>query len=199
MMSPSAIIVRADVQYELDRGPGSGPHRTRSVRAPQPSGRREPRHQHAQDEPIHAASVGSEENIAQHITKPAGDPTLRQVIAAVLDHVAALAKAPQIAEPVVRRVIVEMGGGEDHARRAYLDGLHERRLKGRPTTAVPPCPTQWVKPSSVREAANRAAVWPLAALAFALGAIEADAPADFRPMRRVKAAQLGSDWHRPGF
>jgi len=37
---------------------------------------------------------------------------------------------------------------------------------------------------------------PLATLAFALGTIEADASADFRPMRWIEPAQFGSDRHR---
>jgi hypothetical protein len=53
--------------------------------------------------------------------------------------------------------------------------------------------------SSVREAADRGAVRPLAALALASGTIEADVSADLRPMRRVEPAQFGSDRHRPEF
>src|SRR6185312_4701701 len=112
--------------------------------------------------------------------------------------VAALAEAPQIAQPIVLRVIVEMRCGQDHPRRAHLDRLDERRPAGRPATAVAPGLMQWIEPSSVGEAADCGAVRPVAALALAAGALEANASADLRPMRWIEPAQFGSDRHRPG-
>jgi hypothetical protein len=61
--------------------------------------------------PVGRASVGSEEDIPHRVAKPVGNPALRQVMAAILDHVTALAEVSQIAEPIVFRVFVEMRGG----------------------------------------------------------------------------------------
>jgi hypothetical protein len=44
-----------------------------------------------------------------------GDPSLRQVVRAIVDHMAALAQALQIAQPVVARVVIEVDGGQPHA------------------------------------------------------------------------------------
>ena len=72
---------------------------------------------------------------------------------------------------------------------------------GRPTTTVEPGPTHRIEPSSIvhRGGSGRGTVRPLAALALASGALEADASADLRPMRRIEPAQFGSDRHRPEF
>ena len=193
------LPARVDVQQKLQRGRGPGPCRTSPAHHGRRRGRRELRDQQGQDEPVRPASVGPEKDIAQRIAQPVGDPALRQMVVPVVDHVAALAEAPQIAQPVVLRVVVEMRGGQDHPRRAHLDRLDERGPAGRPATAVAPGLTQRIEPSSIGEAADRGAVRPLAALALAAGALEADASADLRPMRRIEPAQFGSDRHRPGF
>jgi hypothetical protein len=59
----------------------------------------------------HRTQVGAEEEIAQGIASPVGDPTLPQVVGAVVQQVAALAQAAQIAQPVVARIMIEVGGG----------------------------------------------------------------------------------------
>jgi hypothetical protein len=51
---------------------------------------------------------GLEKDIAERIVQPAGDPALRQMVVAVLNHVTALAEAPRIAQPIVLRLVVEM-------------------------------------------------------------------------------------------
>src|SRR6185312_15444857 len=102
-----------------------------------------------------------EKDVAQCIAQPVGDPALRQMVIAVVDHVAALAEAAQIAQPVVLRVVVEMRGGQDYPRRAHLDRLDERRPAGGPAPAVDPGLTRRIEPSSIGEAADYGAVWPL--------------------------------------
>jgi hypothetical protein len=83
-------------------------------------------------------SVGPEKDIAERIAQPVGDPALCQMMVAVMDHMAALAEAPQIAQPVVLRVVVEMRDGQGHPRRAHLDRLDERGLASwrRPLRAI---------------------------------------------------------------
>jgi len=121
---------RLDVQEELDRGRGWMRSWADPARTGRSSRQREPRDQGVQNDPVCAASVGPEENIAQRIAKPVSNPALRQVVAAVMDHVAALAKASQIAKPIVCWVIVDMRGSQDHAGRAHLNGFHERGPAG---------------------------------------------------------------------
>jgi len=121
---------RLYVQEELDRGRGWMRSWADPARTGRSSRQREPRDQGVQNDPVCAASVGPEENIAQRIAKPVSNPALRQVVAAVMDHVAALAKASQIAKPIVCWVIVDMRGSQDHAGRAHLNGFHERGPAG---------------------------------------------------------------------
>ena len=56
--------------------------------------------------------VGTEEQIAEGAAQQVGDPPLCQVVRPVVDHVASLAKAFQVARPIVGRVMVEVRCGE---------------------------------------------------------------------------------------
>ena len=61
------------------------------------------------------AFIGSEEQVGQGVAASIGDPALRQMMRPIVQHVAALTEGPQVGEPVVGRIAVEMGGGEHDA------------------------------------------------------------------------------------
>jgi hypothetical protein len=113
----------------------------------------------------------------------------------IVQKVAALTERPQILEPIVGRVAVEVGRGEHDARCAKPGCLHEIRPPGGPSSAIPPCRRLLVEPSPVWQAAEANEVRSAAALATALSGLEADLPAQLAPVWRVEWSQLRSDWH----
>jgi hypothetical protein len=60
------------------------------------------------------------------------------MVRAIVDHVAALAQALQIAPPVVTRVVVEVRRSQDHAGVPDLRGFDEIGPARRPTAAIAP-------------------------------------------------------------
>jgi hypothetical protein len=61
------------------------------------------------------ARVRAKKKIAEGPSHPIGQPSLRQVVWAVVEHVAPLAQALEVGRRAVRRVVVEMGCGENDA------------------------------------------------------------------------------------
>lgn len=139
--------------------------------------------------------VRPEEQVTQGTAEEVSDPALRQVVRAVVDHVATLTKAAQIAQPVVGRIVIEVRGGEHDARRPHPHHLFQVGPAGDAATAIAPRLACWIEPPSVRQAAHRAAMRPAACLAYAAGALKADTSAEMGPMRGIQAAQLSSDRH----
>ena len=82
--------------------------------------------------------IGAEEEIAERTAQKVSDPPLRQMVRAIVDHVAALAQALQIAPPVVTRVVVEVRRSQDHAGVPDLRGFDEIGPARRPTAAIAP-------------------------------------------------------------
>ena len=80
------------------------------------------------------------------------EPTLRQMKRAVLQHMAALAEAPQVGEPVVGRIVVQMRGGEHDAGQTDLRGIDQIRPARGTTTPVAPCSHCLVEPAAVGQA-----------------------------------------------
>ena len=113
----------------------------------------------------------------------------------VVDQVATLAKALQIARPIVARIVVEVGGGENDPRLSYPGCLLDVGPASEPSTIIAPSLTSGVKPASIRQAANSCAMRSAATLADAAGALEAHIPAQLRPVDRIKPAHLSFDRH----
>ena len=72
------------------------------------------------------------------------------MVRAIVDHVAALAQALQIAPPVVTRVVVEVRRSQDHAGVPDLRGFDEIGPARRPTAAIAPNALRGIKPASRR-------------------------------------------------
>jgi len=142
-----------------------------------------------------ADPVWSEKQIAAGAAEEVGDPALRQVMRTIVQHVAALTEAAQIAQSVVGRIVIQVRGGEHDARRPHPPRLFEVGPSGDAATAIAPRLACWIEPPSVRQAAHRAAMRPAACLAYAAGALKADTSAEMGPMRGIQAAQLSSDRH----
>ena len=104
---------------------------------------------------------------------------------AVMQHVATLAEAPQVGEPVVGRVVVKMRGGEHDAGQADLRGVDQVGPACRTPTPVAPCPRCLVEPATVWQTADLGQMRAGASLTAAASALKADATAQRRPVRAV--------------
>ena len=118
------------------------------------------------------------------------------MVRAVVDHVTALAQAPEVAQPVVARVIIEVRRREHDAGVADLRRFDEIGPTRGPTSAVTPGVTGGIEPAAVGQTANGHAMRPTASLAHAGGALEPHPPADLRPIARIKLPHLRPDRHR---
>ena len=102
---------------------------------------------------------------------------LQQVMGPVVQHVAALAQAFQVTRMVVRRVVVERGGGEHDAGGALRGQIGGGGAGTAPAGVVPPVPHGAVEPASVGQAGHGLAMRAAARLAPAPCASEADGAA----------------------
>jgi hypothetical protein len=117
------------------------------------------------------------------------------MVRAVVDHVATLAQALQVAKPIVPRIVIEMGRGQDYPRVADLGHFDKIGPACRSTVSAALDAMRRIKPSAIVQTADFHAVGPAATLADAASAIKANAPADVRPVARIKAAHLRLDRH----
>ena len=89
----------------------------------------------------HAPAIGTEEQIAEGAPQQIGDPALCQVVRSIVDHVTALAQAPEIALSVVARIVIEVGSSQDHAGLPLLHYLYEIWPTSVPAAAIAPTVT----------------------------------------------------------
>ena len=106
----------------------------------------------------------------------------------VVQQVAALAEGPQVGEPVVGGIAIEMGGGEHDAGGAQPDGLDLVGPTGGPAPAVPPGLCGLIKPASIRQAAQPGQMQPSAALALSSRLLEAHTVAQLTPVPGIEGA-----------
>src|SRR5271163_237112 len=117
------------------------------------------------------------------------------MVRAIVDQVAALAQALEIAQPIIARVMIEVRRSQDHAGLTDLRRFHEIGPSGGSTATVAPGVTGGVEPASIGQTANGETMWPAASLARAGGALEAHAPADLQPVAGIEPSHLRFDRH----
>jgi hypothetical protein len=100
------------------------------------------------------------------------------MVRAIVDQMAALAQALEIAQPVIARVMIEVRRRQDDAGAPHLRRLIEVGPPGGPAAAIAPGMSDGIEPTSIRQTPNSDAVRPPAPLANAGSALEAHAPAD---------------------
>jgi hypothetical protein len=115
---------------------------------------------------------------------------------AIVDHVAALAKALEITLPVIARIVVEVRCSEDDVGLSHLRRLLKVGPPGRPAMTIAPSVTSGIEPASIRQTTRSDAMRSAASLADAGGTLEAHAPTDLRPVAGIKTPHLRSDRHR---
>src|SRR5271169_2080689 len=107
------------------------------------------------------------------------------MVRAIVDHMAALAEAFQVALPVVARIMIEMRRRQDDAGLPELYRLLDIRPSRRPTAAVTPRMAHSVEPAAIGQATDGLSMRPAAPLADTTGALEAHASTDLWPVDRV--------------
>jgi len=118
---------------------------------------------------------------------------------AIVDQMAALAKALEVAQPIVAGVMIEMCCGQNDAGLPHMHGLLDVRPSRRASTAALPGAASRVEPPAVRQASNSFAVRPATSFADAAGALEADASTELWPVDWIVPSQLRFDRHgHPG-
>jgi len=133
------------------------------------------------------------------ITKLAGSAwftSAAQMVRMIMDHVAALTQAFQVALPVVARIMIEMRRRQDDAGPPEGHRLLDIRPSCWPAPAAAPGVAHRVEPTAIGQAADGLSVRPAAPLADTSGALETHASADLRPVDRVEPAQFTIDRQR---
>src|SRR5690349_24837816 len=113
----------------------------------------------------------------------------------IVDHMAALAEALEIAPPVIGRIVIEMCRRQDDTGSSHLRRRVEVRPPRRPAATIPPSATGRIEPTSIGQTANCLSVRPAASLTNPGGALEMDLPADLRPVGGVGPPHLRLDRH----
>ena len=146
------------------------------------------------DDPL--LSIGSGEQVAQGPPHSIREPPPSPVLFAVMQDVTSLAERGEVPWAVVRRIVIEMGGCQNHAGSAGSGrvalGL---QTPYRPSLAIAPCLPLLIPPAAVTEVLNRLAVGSAAMLAPALGAPEPDRGGKLTPVDRIEPAMLMTDRH----
>ena len=117
------------------------------------------------------------------------------MVRSIVQHVAALTEGPQIFQPIVGRIAVQVRRCEHDARHPELSCLDKVGPTGKTSTAIPPGRRLFVEPAPVRQAAEEDEMRSATALASSSGALEADVAAQFAPVRGIEWSQLPADWH----
>src|SRR6516162_1642520 len=118
------------------------------------------------------------------------------MVRAIVDQMAPLAQALEIAQPVIARIMIEVCRRQDDAGSPHLRRLLEIGPTRRPPVAISPGVSRGIEPTSIRQTANGDAVRPTAPLANAGSALEAHAPADLRPVAGIEPSHLRLDRHQ---
>jgi hypothetical protein len=125
------------------------------------------------------------------------------VLAAVMEHMAALAERLEIARPVVGGVVIEMGGGQRHlccGEGPVLDRRRSARNPGkRPALPVAPGCAFLIPPAAIAEVKDHAAVGSPASFATSLGPSEPDEGRELRPVNWIEPPVLRANRHRRYF
>jgi hypothetical protein len=111
--------------------------------------------------------------------------------------VAPLTERAQTLQPIVGRVAVEVGRGENDARRSEPSCLPEVWPTGWPPPAIPPCPRLIVEPSAVWQAAEAREVGPATALAPGLERSGSEPTCSARANLADKASASQVGWTLP--
>jgi hypothetical protein len=133
-------------------------------------------------------SIAAQEQISGGIATPVGHPALSAMIRPVVQNVATLAKALEIAQPVVGRIVIQMRGSQHDACAASRDQRQQIRPACLSPAAVAPRLLDGIEPPPIRETADQLGMRSATALTLATGTFKPHPMAEFFPVRRIKRA-----------
>jgi hypothetical protein len=107
------------------------------------------------------------------------------MIRSIMEQVAALAEALQVAQPVVARVMIEMCCGEQDPRGSGRNHRQQIRPMRMPAAAIAPGLLSGIEPTSIGQAADQSGMRPATGFTPPTGTLEPDASAEFFPVRRI--------------
>ena len=116
----------------------------------------------------------------------------------IVKHMAALAERLEVARPIVRWVMIEVGrrqhhvGGADQHRARWIGDIKGGGSRQGASLAAAPAALLLVPPAAIAKMVDDLPVWAAAAFTTALGALEADHRRELRPIDRVKPASTTS-------
>ena len=119
------------------------------------------------------------------------------MLVAIVDHVAALAERLEIFRPIIRRIVIEVGGREHDLGPSNEDMLANwSDATQRPSAPISPSLLFFVPPSTVAQVLDLAAVRPAALLAPTFRSMKPDHRRQLRPVDRIEPFVLRADRHR---
>jgi hypothetical protein len=107
------------------------------------------------------------------------------MIRPIMEQVAALAEALQVAQPVVAWVMIEMCRGEQDPRGSGRDHRQQIRPMRVPATTIAPGLLSGIEPSPIGQAADQSGMRSATGLTAATGTLEPHTSAEFFPVRRI--------------
>jgi hypothetical protein len=113
----------------------------------------------------------------------------------IVDDVATLTEALEIAPPVIAGVVIEVRRCEYYAGLSYLRRLYKIGPPCTPTPRVPPSVAGGIEPTPIGQTANSPSMRATASLTNPSGALKAHAPADLRPIAWIYSPHFKFDWH----
>src|SRR4051794_8851121 len=100
----------------------------------------------------------------------------------IVDQMTALAKAAQVLDTIVARIVIEMSSGQNDPGLAHAGRFRDVGSADRAAALIAPGAADRIVPASVRQNADDCAVRPPAALTDPAGACEPHMPAELRPI-----------------
>src|SRR3954447_23908392 len=107
----------------------------------------------------------------------------------------ALAKAAQVLDTIVARIVIEMSSGQNDPGLTHAGRFREVGSPDRAAALIAPGAANRIVPASVGQNVDDCTVRPPAALTDPAGACEQHMSAELRPVDRTKPAHLHLDRH----
>lgn len=122
-------------------------------------------------------------------------PARPSVLGRVMDHITTLAESRQIAWPVIARIMIQMGTGQNDAGQPDLTD-HDIAHRNSTPRHRPPALLAGIPPAAIAQMRHPLQMRARAPLAASASPSEPDGSRHLRPVDRIKPAMLGADRHR---
>ena len=135
------------------------------------------------------------EEVAQRPQPKRIPPALPAMLGRIVDHVAALAKRPQVGWIAVARIVIEVRARQHDICHPYAREREAAFHRDALALVRSPAPSIGVPPASIAEMRNLPKVRPTALLAAPTGTLKPDRGGQLLPVNRVEPAIFCTDRH----